>query len=805
MSIRRPGVFALAAATAALLGCSHSEAPSAPVTIPVVPAPLPTPSSLPPAAQCVLQNPYRLVGLGLDSPGQRLESPLPAVGAAAGACAGNSQFQFGSGLYDITGPVANTSGMGWENPQQVFSGLHTRLYARAYSIQSPCNGKRVLFLSADLGLIWGSLHYGVLSAIAADPELSKYYGPDNVMISATHTHSGPAGYSHDDGGNLFHLGYDATGYAVIVNGMVEAIRLAHANLAAHAQTGSIRLAVGELLDTSINRSPPAFALDSEAERREFLDARGNPVDLDKRVVQLNLVRADGSAVGIINWFAVHGTVVGPSEHLVSADNKGYASLGFEKIMGTRYDAPAGADSFVAAFAQTDEGDSSPNLFILQRPWPDPTRGGGKDDFESNAISGTKQLARALELYGAGAPLGGPVDYRYFHVQFNNVTVDDPVVLASLHHPAALDAAVKKTCSGALGPSFGAGAEDGPGPGSEGVSCSASPDVLAAAQADAAILLNESLAGFPGGWPARTVPPYIVSAVAMCNVSMLPPVLGDFSCQAEKPVFLPSGQPVLPFQLFRVGNLAILGLPWEVTTIAARRIRKLLLAELAPAGVDTVVIAGLSNDYVNYLTTREEFSSQQYEGASTLFGPWSQAAVAQESLKLARALRDGSAVEPGPAYVDPTPGLIRPPYIASDLPVPQDFGVLVTDVAPLAAPGDTVRAEWQAGHPRNDLRIQASYVYAERQNAAGGWDVVAMDRDPELLYLWHPALPSPLPIDPPVIGPSTAEAVWTIPRNAVPGLYRLRHVGGAQTLLPPLIEYEGISSTFTVAGAVAACP
>ena len=770
----------------------------------------------PAAAQCVVRSPRLQVGAGLDASG-RLEAPLPVVvQPPVGDCAGNDRFRFGSGLYDITGVVAYTGGSGWESPTQVFRGLHQRQYARAYAIESPCNGRRLMFVSADIGLMYGSLRLGVLDAIAADPQLSQRYGPDNLMLSATHTHSGPAGYSHHEAGNALHFGYDETVYNTIVSGMVEAIRLADVNLQAHPEPAPIRMAIGELLDTSINRSKPAFAMNSEAERREFLDARGRPIETDKRVVQLNLVRGDGSAVGIINWFGVHPTTIGPTQHFVSSDNKGYAALGFERLMQTRYEAASdGADTFVAAFAQTDEGDASPNLFIESRPHPDPTRGGGVDDFDSNAIAGTKQLARALDLYGQGKALNGPIDHRYFNVQMNRVTVSDPIVLASLRHPAALDAPTKQTCNGALGASFPAGAEDGPSPFSvEGISCASSPDLIASAVADV------------GALAALQVPATLVSSLLLCNVDTLP-LLG-MGCQAEKPVLLPVNlaesaggvldpllaplnltvnlEPaVLPFQLFRIGNLAIIGLPWEVTTMSARRLRKDLLAVLAPVGVDTVVIAGLANDYIHYLTTREEYASQQYEGASNVFGPWTLAAVQQESRRLAFAMRNGVAIDAGPAYPRVTPILRRPPYVPSDVEA-QPFGRLVTDVPATAKPGDTVRAEFQAGHPRNDLRLQSSYVYAERQAASGAWEIVARDRDPELFYEWNPSLPSPLPIDPPLIGPSTAAAIWQIPASTPPGIYRLRHAGAAQTSpLSPLVQYEGVSSPFTIAGVAAECP
>lgn len=771
-------------------------------------------ATLPPLAQCVTRSPYLQVGTGLDAPSHRLESALPvALGHAGGACAGNTAFRFGSGLYDITGVVANTSGMGWESPTQVLSGLQQRQYARAFAFESPCNGKRVVFVSTDTGMIFGTVREYVLAAIAADPELAAHYGRDNIMLSATHTHEGPAGYSHYEAFNLFHFGFDETTFHAIAEGIFQSIRLAHANLQAHAQTAPVRMAIGELLNTNVNRSLPAFDLNPAAEREEFLNTRGEQVKTNKRVVQLNLERTDGSSVGVINWFGVHPTILGPNLHLVSSDHKGYASLGYEKLMRTDYSGMPGPDSFVAAFAQADEGDSSPNLFIGERPYPDPTRGGGADEYESNAIAGTKQLAKALELSSVGSALSGPVDYRLFYVKMDEVMVTDPVVLASLQHPPELDASVKRTCSAALGPSFAAGAEDGPGPLTEGLSCKSDPAVLAAAQQDLQTLLNLSASGFPG----HSVPVSLVSALALCNVGLLPATpVGDYTCHAEKPIAIPVGtidvpsltaaEPsILPLQIIRLGNLAVAGIPWEVTTMSARRLRKLLLAELAPAGIDTVVIAGLVNDFVHYLPTREEYSSQQYEGASDIFGPWTLAAVQQELRKLAISLRDGSTLDSGPAYVDGGAILRRTPYVAADTPGANGYGAVVTDVPATAQAGDTVTAEFQSGHPRNDLRTQSSYVYAERQRADGSWEAVATDRGPDLWFSWKPAYPSPLPIETPQLGPSTAQAIWHIPRNMPNGVYRLRHDGVAANALSGSEAYSGASSPFTLQGPVAECP
>lgn len=741
-------------------------------------------------AQCTVRSPMRQVGEGRDASGP-LELSVSAT-PVAGSCANATDFRFGSGIADITGVPANVTGMGYESPQHVLHGIHTRQYARAFAFESPCNGRRAMFVVSDTGMVFGHVRKGVLDAIAADAALRPFYGAENLMLSATHTHEGPAGYSAYEAHNFFHLGFDADTHAAIVAGIVESIRRAHANAQANPEPAAIRLGVGELLNTNANRSLPAYALNPAAERAAFRNSAGREIDTDKRFVQLSLLRANGSQVGVLNWFGVHPTSLGNTFGFVSADNKGIAALGFEKLMNTRYEAGS-ADSFVAGFAQTDEGDASPNIFIYERAFAE--RGGGADEVESNRIAGTKQLAKALELFNQGVALRGPVDYRLFNVQMDAVTVSDPVVLASLRHPAALDATPKRTCGGSLGVSFAAGAEDGPGPAVEGISCASSPDVIAAAVTD-----------FQAASSGR-IPPALFSALVLCNFDSQP--LLDQTCQAEKAVLFTVGpmnlEPsVLPLQILRVGSLAIVGVPFEVTTMAARRLRATVLEELRAVGVDTVVIAGLANEYVHYLTTREEYSSQQYEGASNLFGPWTLAAVQQEMRRLALSMRTGAPAPAGPPTPIQSPMLVRTPYLASDLPGTGGFGAVIQDVSASYAPGAVATARFQAGHPRNDLRTGASYVYAERRDASGNWIVVATDRDPELIFNWTPQFGMPTPLDG-VTGPSLADAIWTLPRDTPAGTYRLRHEGASAAAGAAPVNYSGVSSPFIVAGPVAQCP
>jgi neutral ceramidase len=96
--------------------------------------------------------------------------------------------------------------------------------------------------------------------------------------------------------------------------------------------------------------------------------------------------------------------------------------------------------------------------------------------------------------------------------------------------------------------------------------------------------------------------------------------------------------VLPLQFLVVGGFAILGLPFEVTVEAGRRLE----SSGAALGAERVVVSSTANDYWDYLTTREEYSRQCYEGASTLYGPSSLDFVSAATDALARDLAASSA-------------------------------------------------------------------------------------------------------------------------------------------------------------------
>ena len=62
---------------------------------------------------------------------------------------------------------------------------------------------------------------------------------------------------------------------------------------------------------------------------------------------------------------------------------------------------------------------------------------------------------------------------------------------------------------------------------------------------------------------------------------------------------------VPLMVVRVGDRMIASLPGEPTKEAGARVRHDVLRASAAAGVRRVVIAGLANEYINYITTPEE--------------------------------------------------------------------------------------------------------------------------------------------------------------------------------------------------------
>ena len=210
-----------------------------------------------------------------------------------------SQYLVGSGKADITGAAAETGMFGYA-AGQVVQGINDRLYSHAFIIgEADKNaGKRVVYVSADMGAMFTAVKLEVIKRLKAD--YGDLYNDDNVMLTATHTHVGNAGYSHQQ---LYQIastddtlaGYSSQNFNAIVNGIVTSIKRAHATLT----PGTLSLAQGELKGATVNRSE--FAYNNNNDAKDF------DSNVNETMTQLRLDAADGTPVGLINWFALHPT------------------------------------------------------------------------------------------------------------------------------------------------------------------------------------------------------------------------------------------------------------------------------------------------------------------------------------------------------------------------------------------------------------------------------------------------------------------------------------------------------------------
>ncbi len=640
----------------------------------------------------------------------------------------------GTGVADITGEAGGVGMMGYGLVQQRTAGIHLRQWARAFVIgENLTDGKRVVFVNTDLGMIFTAVHQEVMRRLAA--QFDDKYTRQNVILSATHTHSGPGGFSHYTLYNITVGGFRSRTFEAIVSGIVLAIERADADCA----PGTIGLSMGELHEANINRSLAAFQCNPEADQRRF------PGAIDPHMTVLRLDRG-GQPVGVINWFPTHGTSMPNANRLISSDNKGYAAQLWENHWaGQTCAAKArGETTFVAGFAQGNAGDMSPNL------GPGIAYGPGNNHFVNTRVIGARQAHKAFDLFsGPQLSVTGPIDYRQRYVDFTNIEVD----------PRWNDGEAGRTFPAVIGQAFMAGTWDGLGfPLVSQGDLKRSPLMK---------LLDLTIADPPAWLRAGHAPKPAGLATGIC-----------------RPV--PWTPPILPLQLVRIGQLAIVAAPGEFTITSGHRIRTAVAAELG-IPISRVIFAGYSNAYSGYITTPQEYQAQRYEGASTHFGPATLPAYQQEFVALAAELVAGTVTRSELMAPDMREHIwsIDPFKCLPDRPGRgKAFGDVTRQPATNYHPGDVVVAEFVSACPSNNTRHGSSFLQIQELGHDGQWRTVATDDDWNTLFQWRR-----VPI--PASAYSRARVMWSTKLSTPPGTYRIVHHGDSRAT-----GNEASSSPFT---------
>jgi hypothetical protein len=253
--------------------------------------------------------------------------------------------RIGAAAIDITPPVG-TALDGYGGRTDVSLGVHDPLYARALYLDD--GATQIALVVCDLIGIGSFLSARARELISERPGIPAA----NVMISATHTHAGPAGVR-------------GRGEPVLVEEIARkiagAVRVAHRN----AVEGSLKFGATELSSIAQNRRDPDWPID------HTLDV-------------LCADSASGTNIATATRYACHATTLNYDNLEITADYPGEACRTIEQVIG------AGA---IALFFNGACGNINP-------AWT-------KQDFANvrrvGSIVGAKAAALSQEL----RPLGGP--------------------------------------------------------------------------------------------------------------------------------------------------------------------------------------------------------------------------------------------------------------------------------------------------------------------------------------------------------------------------------------------------------------
>jgi neutral ceramidase len=521
-----------------------------------------------------------------------LRAPLPGSAGKG--------FRVGAAKVDIT-PMPGFPMAGHSVAGKVARGHWTRLHARVIYLEDDA-GRSMVLVSCDLLGIPGGLGDRVTELVRSHPG-GQHIGREQLVLAATHTHHGPGAFFTSETYNGFgsrYEGFDRRLFEFLAH------QIARGILDAAARSSPALLRVGDTIVPALarNRSFGAFLLNPEA--AEILrDNAALPVGepspaypevdafraVDPRMTVLRFVSAaDGArTIAIAAFVAVHATAMSHRTEVYSSDLFGIAATLVEGKLGSQGSGP------VVAIFNGAEGDVSPYW-----TW-------GRQD-RGDAVRLGRLVADELMRLPLGTPVRADLDYR-----FKIVTIPGQCLEVIARDGPWAD---RKRCT-ADKPIAGAaglgGAEDG------------------------------RTVFYDLGWKEGVKGPRKQDGHGpkqpALDPSFLPFSTGSFITQLfVRPGSFPRE---VPLGVYRLGDVLLATLPGEFTSVMGRRIVADVKASLKGAGIGAtrVLLIGPANEYLSYTTTPEEYEMQDYEGASTVYGPITGPLVAEKLAELARGLSD----------------------------------------------------------------------------------------------------------------------------------------------------------------------
>ncbi len=562
----------------------------------------------------------------------------------------NSRYLIGYGKSDITYIEDSLGLFGYGNYHQRINendGATSRIYSRVVSIKDPISQKEIIYLHADLGGIFHPLRTGLLSKIKENlyPDFDESY----LMMTASHTHCAPSGLSHYALYMSSMPGYKPQLVDFIVEKMYESVLQA-----IQSQVPStIALKEGFFkpeTPVAFNRALKSFNKNQEVERK-YKRSETN-LALNRNMPLLNFVDENGKSRGFINWFGVHPIELLDDHNFIDGASKGYAAIYAEEAMGT---------NDLAIFAQSAAGDVMTSDYHNAKSFDLKMQHLLEDSSYSHKVSSLKQARwngktqadKALEIMNSpsGQSIQGPLDAELIYLDMASLEVEEQYAYG---HKNA------RTSSPILGAPFFTGSFYWKDKSirrrmlnsfaniSKIIFRIRSPFLrkdkrkykkqLYRSQTPKKIVLNgeeKSAVGMKlAHYHRKGFSRFFIKLFSSQDPTVME-VIRELELNAlEEHTLLPQ---ILPIQILRIGNIAIAGIPTEITTIAHNRLRSTLLSILKTGGITDVFISSYANEYAGYTTTYEEYIAQRYEGGHTLYGKHQLGAFQTEFGKLAKEL------------------------------------------------------------------------------------------------------------------------------------------------------------------------
>lgn len=544
--------------------------------------------------------------------------------------------QIGTGKADITAFKEGVGMLGYGIYYNIMETVENNLYSRTLIFKNDTS--KIAFVNCELCFITPSLKRGVLKKLKRKyPEFG--YTDSNLMLTAQHTHSGPNGYSYHGIYNMNAPGFVIEIYNKIVNGIVESIVNAESNF----KTCKVKIGTGEFepdKPVAFQRSIKAYLQNPEAVQIKDDELH---LGVDRTMTLLKFEGENKKDIASLNWFAIHPTSLPNTNTKVCSDNKGYAAQYFEDTLKNKN------EDFISIFAQGACGDVTPRfkfnkkLSAQRGKW----EGMYEDDVESAKFNGQLQFEKALEIYEnkhLKEIESDDIDSGLRYVDFSNIQVN---------------------------PKFAEGKEN----------IRTSPSCMGAA------FLGGTYYCGPGMLePLLSITKFgtwVVKRYEYIKAQFMPKEWGvamrqKYAAQGNKHIVLETGArkimgthniskliipkwtddlvynlkefhkrgalddkpwtpQIMPLQILKLGTIALFAIPFEITTIAGKRLKASLEEWLIGDKFKEVILCPYANAYNGYITTPEEYRLQLYEGGHTVFGEWSLAALQTELEKLAKEM------------------------------------------------------------------------------------------------------------------------------------------------------------------------